>query len=68
MNLGVSPGDTYEDEPYLYVGPWDAARRTGILGTYPFGAALTYDELRHSSEAGAAGRKFYEDAIAALSG
>jgi len=67
-NYGASPGDRAIPQPYLYVGPWDAARRTGILGTYPFGAALTYDELRHSSEAGAAGRKFYEDAIAALSG
>jgi hypothetical protein len=26
VNLGFSPGDTFESEPYLYVGPWSAAR------------------------------------------
>lgn len=65
---GASPGDSGIRQPYLYVGPWEGARRTGILGAYPFGAALTYDELRHVTEAGAAGRQFFEDALAALAG
>ena len=67
-NYGASPGDAAIPEPYLYVGPWDAGRRTGILAAYPFGAALTYSEIRHASEAGAAGRQFFEDALAALLG
>jgi hypothetical protein len=67
-NYGASPGDGGIPQPYLYVGPWEAARRTGILGAYPFGAALTYDELRHAPEAGGAGRQFFEAALAVLTG
>jgi len=63
---GASPGDALIPQPYLYVGPWKAERHIGILAQYPFGAALTYDEMRHVVEAGAAGRKFFEDAIALL--
>ena len=37
------PGDDDIAEPYLYVGPWDADRRTGPLAAYPFGAAITYE-------------------------
>jgi hypothetical protein len=44
-NYGASPGDTTIAQPYLYVGPWEASRRTGALATYSFGAAMTYDEL-----------------------
>jgi hypothetical protein len=67
-NYGASPGDSAIPRPYLYVGPWNADRRPGILGVYPFGAALTYDDLRHAAEAGAAGRQFFEDAFALLTG
>jgi len=65
-NYGASPGDAGIPEPYLYVGPWDPERRTGILGAYGFGAACTYSELRASGEAGAAGRQFFESAFAQL--
>jgi hypothetical protein len=63
---GASPGDALIPQPYLYVGPWKAERHTGMLAQYPFGAALTYDEMRHAVEAGAAGRKFFEDAASLL--
>ena len=63
---GASPGDAVIPQPYLYVGPWDAARHTGLLARYPFGGALTYDEMRRAVEAGAAGRQFFEDAISLL--
>jgi hypothetical protein len=63
---GASPGDAVIPQPYLYVGPWKAERHTGMLAQYPFGAALTYDEMRHAGEAGAAGRKFFEDGISLL--
>ncbi len=65
-NYGASPGDLAISEPYLYVGPWEAERRTGLLARYPFGGALTYSELRRAVEAGAAGRQFFEDAITLL--
>jgi hypothetical protein len=67
-NYGASPGDATIAEPYLYVGPWLAERRTGALGQYSFGAALTYSELRRAGEAGAAGREFFESAAAQLIG
>jgi hypothetical protein len=63
---GASPGDEWIAEPYLYVAPWDKGRRTGRLGTYPFGGALTYAEMRRAGEAGGAGRQFFEDAISLL--
>jgi hypothetical protein len=66
-NYGASPGDTVIPEPYLYVGPWEADRKQGLLARYPFGGVLTYDEMRHAGEAGAAGRLFFEDAIGLLS-
>ena len=40
------PATPPSPQPYLYVGPWDASRRTGKLAAYPFGAAITYAELR----------------------
>ena len=47
MNVGGSPGDGYLPEPYLYVGP-RSANRPGDPGYWnaPFGAALTFTELR----------------------
>ena len=65
---GASPGDAIVPEPYLYVAPWDEARRTGDLGAYPFGGACTYSELRSAAEAGAAGRRFFESAVDQLLG
>ena len=41
VNLGFSPGDSYEPEPYLYVGPWEAERRGDpSYWNAPFGAIL----------------------------
>jgi hypothetical protein len=38
VNYGVSPGDSYLDEPYMYVGPHTPC--TGAFWNAPFGAAL----------------------------
>jgi hypothetical protein len=45
-NVGASPGDGYEPEPYLYVGPW-GPERPGDPGYWnaPFGAVLRRGEL-----------------------
>ena len=67
-NYGASPGDKDIGEPYLYVGPHDEARHTGEFARCAFGAAITYSELRRAPEAGAAGRQFYESALAELAG
>jgi hypothetical protein len=65
-NYGASPGDESIGEPYLYVGPHEPARRTGVFARCPFGAAIAYSELRQEHEAGRAGRQFYESALADL--
>ncbi|HSD24495.1 MAG TPA: hypothetical protein VLB79_09230 [Solirubrobacterales bacterium] len=46
-NFGASPGDENHEEPYLYVGPWDAGRASGELwnATGFSGAELGYSEL-----------------------
>jgi hypothetical protein len=67
-NYGASPGDGTLPEPYLYVGPWDTNRRTGPFADQPWGAALTYEQLRAALEPRAAGRDFYEDRAALLVG
>ncbi|RLE24498.1 MAG: hypothetical protein DRJ50_04560, partial [Actinobacteria bacterium] len=45
-NLGASAGDGFHTEPYMYLGPWDAAR-PGAPNYWnaPFGAVLTFGEL-----------------------
>ena len=43
VNYGVSPGDGYIAEPYVYVGPW--RRREGAFWNAPFGAARPMREL-----------------------
>jgi hypothetical protein len=65
---GASPGDRIIPEPYLYVSPWDTARRVGELGTQSFGGASTYSQLRAAAEAGAAGRQFFESSFALIVG
>jgi hypothetical protein len=67
-NYGASPGDDAIPEPYLYVGPWDAARRVGLLATHGFGAACTYGELLAAADFRAAAREFLLDGAALLVG
>jgi hypothetical protein len=41
VNLGFSPGDGFEAQPYAYVGPWSAERRGDpSFWNAPFGAVL----------------------------
>ena len=67
-NYGASPGDGGIDQPYLYVGPWDAGRRKGALGAYPWGAAITYDELLASGDARGRALEFCFEGAALLVG
>jgi hypothetical protein len=48
INLGVSLGDAWLGEPYVYVAPWQ--RRTGVFWSAPFGAAAP---VRERNEVGA---------------
>lgn len=67
-NYGASPGDGAIGQPYLYVGPWDAGRRTGKLATHPWGTAITYEELRASGDAKGAGTDFLLEGAALILG
>ena len=67
-NYGASPGDGAIGQPYLYVGPWDAARRTGRLATHAWGAAIGYEELRASGDPKGAGADFLLEGAALLLG
>jgi hypothetical protein len=45
-NLGVSPGDRFSAEPYLYVGPWSADRPgDAAYWNASFGALATWSEI-----------------------
>ena len=52
VNLGFSPGDSLENEPYVYVGPW-STQRPGDPGFWnvPFGAMRRQSEVRTSPDA-----------------
>jgi hypothetical protein len=67
-NYGASPGDGAIAEPYLYVGPWEASRRAGPLGTRPWGAAITYGELLASGDSKGAALDFLRAGAAVLLG
>ena len=67
-NYGASPGDDDHDEPYLYVGPWDAERAKGKEwnATGFTGAELTYSELLEAPDQRKAALKFFHDRHKAL--
>ena len=67
-NYGASPGDDVIPQPYLYVGPFDAKRRTGRLGTHPWGSAITYDELAGAGDSKGKAADFLLDGAALLLG
>ena len=67
-NYGASLGDTTIAQPYLYVGPWDESRRTGVLGATEFGAVITYDELLAAGNPRAAGADFFAGGASLLLG
>ena len=62
VNFGVSLGDTFLDEPYAYVGPWETRR--GAFWNAPFGAARAATEF---GDAEALGAFFAEGARVAAS-
>ena len=65
---GASSGDDNISQPYLYVGPFDAKRRTGRLGTHPWGSAITYDELAGAGDSKGKAADFLLDGAALLLG
>jgi hypothetical protein len=64
VNLGFSPGDSFESGPYVYVGPWSAAR-PGDPGFWnaPFGAFRRRSELVGRPDPTSACREFLETGL-----
>jgi hypothetical protein len=51
VNYGVSPGDSYLERPYAYVGPWNfTPARTGDFWNAPFGAVKALDLVLAEAE------------------
>jgi hypothetical protein len=64
VNLGVSPGDQYEDQPYLYVGPWGfVPRANDAYWNAPFGATLRWTDLAATADPHAAGHEFFRTGL-----
>ncbi len=69
VNLGCSPGDRFVAEPYLYVGPRDAARPGDpSYWNVSFGAALRSPEVLASADPIERGVQFMRRGLEALSG
>jgi hypothetical protein len=69
-NFGASPGDENHDEPYLYVGPFDAGLASGELWNatgFP-GAELGYSELLAADDQRRAALDFMRERYRALRG
>ncbi|HLN43387.1 MAG TPA: hypothetical protein VK215_13090 [Acidimicrobiales bacterium] len=64
VNLGFSPGDASESEPYLYVGPWGGGR-PGDPGFWnvPFGAMRRRSELPDGVDRAESCRRFLETGL-----
>ena len=59
-NFGVSPGDSWQNVPYAYVGPW--TKREGAFWNAPFGAVRSISELPDAAAVAA----FFEEGRAHL--
>jgi hypothetical protein len=64
VNVGFSPGDGFDVEPYLYVGPWQADGLEGDYWNAPFGAVLRYAELQRAAGHRAAALDFLREGVA----
>ena len=64
VNVGFSPGDTFSAEPYLYVGPHDTSSLADPFWNAPFGAYVTYEELRGRPDPAAAADGFINRGLA----
>jgi hypothetical protein len=68
VNLGFSPGDSSQAEPYAYVGPWSPQRPGDpAFWNVPFGALLRRSEALARSDPASVCRQFLRTGIGQLS-
>jgi hypothetical protein len=63
VNVGVSPGDHYHEQPYVYVGPH---HRVGLVDPYwnaPFGALLPHADLLDADDPLARASAFVDEGL-----
>jgi hypothetical protein len=64
VNLGFSPGDGFESEPYLYVGPWGPERPGDpTFWNAPFGATRRRSQAQGSATAAEFCRQFLREGL-----
>ena len=61
---GLLPRRPFSAEPYLYVGPHDAGSLADPFWNAPFGAYVTYQELRSEPDPAAAADAFINRGLA----
>ena len=67
-NLGAAAGDGFSSEPYLYVGPWDAARPgPAEYWNAPFGATLSLSAVNGAESPLEHAVEFFRAGLAHLS-
>jgi hypothetical protein len=67
VNLGFSPGDGFEAEPYVYVGPWGSERPGDpAFWNAPFGAVRAASVVDADPDPAAVCRAFLRAGLAAL--
>lgn len=68
-NFGMSPGDEGHPEPYFYVGPWDAVKKSPVWNAKGFnGAELSYRDVLAAPNQRQAVLDFYRTRLRALQG
>jgi hypothetical protein len=67
VNVGGTPGDSFCEEPYLYVGPW-GTERPGSPGYWnaPFGAVLRCSQLADDGDPWATAMAFLGEGLTRL--
>ena len=64
VNLGFSPGDRYEPEGYVYLGPWSAERPGDpAFWNAPFGAVLRSPDALAAPDPGSACAAFLREGL-----
>ncbi len=63
VNVGFSPGDTFNAEPYAYIGPHDTDGLSGEYWNAPFGAFLPYARLAGAGEPVGSARAFITEGL-----
>lgn len=66
-NLGAAAGDSYDPEPYLYIGPWDDGRPgPPEFWNAPFGAVLRFGDVDASENPLSTASEFFLHGLAFL--